>query len=450
MPRLSPRRVRTIYASLTSRSLSAFTDDAVASTRSGPSLDGVEIVDGDSDASGAGAICIVRQHHRYEIATRREAEAYRDAGFDVDVIMLADPDNPNGPRTETVEGVTLHRIPGSRTKGGAVQYLVDYLGFMVRSGAMLNKMHSNRKYQVVQVSTLPDFLLLGVQPVRARGAKVVSFIKEPSPELGRTIYNNTKWDIPLKVFEQMAIRLADTVLTVTDELRETLIERGAKPDRTHVVMNGGGEEHWVVGRESRPSPDPEVFTVICHGTIEHRYGHDTIVEAVALLRDEMPELRLTLCGEGSYSGDIKDSISAKGLDDIVTFNGFVSHDELIDHICRADAGIVAQLASEYSHLVNTNKMFEYMMLGRPVIATKLRSVSTTFSDEEIEFYEAGDAASLAQAIRNLRGDPERRASLVEAAGSAHRTRTSWAIQRERLVTEITSLAQTSKFWNPDK
>ena len=27
---------------------------------------------------GVGSICIVRQHHRYEIATRREAEAYRD------------------------------------------------------------------------------------------------------------------------------------------------------------------------------------------------------------------------------------------------------------------------------------------------------------------------------------------------------------------------------------
>lgn len=437
MPRLSPRRVKRSIASLTPRSLSVYSDSAASSRAPASDVSPVE---------GAGSICIVRQHHRYEIATRREAEAYRDSGFEVDVVMLADPDNPDGPRTEMVEGVTLHRIPGSRTKGGPVQYLIDYLGFMVRSGALLNKLHSSRHYQIVQVSTLPDFLLLAAQPVRLRGAKVVSFIKEPSPELGRTIYNNSNWDIPLKVFEQMAIRLADTVFTVTDELRETLIERGAKPDRIHVVMNGGGEEHWMIDRASRPTPDPELFTVICHGTVEHRYGHDTIVEAVALLRDEMPELRLTLCGEGSYSGDIKDAISAKGLDDIATFNGFVSHDELIDHICRADAGIVAQLASEYSHLVNTNKMFEYMMLGRPVIATKLRSVSTTFSDDEIEFYDAGDAQSLANAIRNLRNDRARCASLVEAAGEAHRTRTAWSIQRGRLVTEITALAKTSKWW----
>ncbi len=396
--------------------------------------------------AGAGSLCIVRQHHRYEIATRREAEAYRDAGFSVDVIMLADPEKPDAATEEVVEGVTLHRIPGSRTKGGAVQYLIDYLGFMVRSGALLNKLHSSRNYQVVQVSTLPDFLLLGAQPVRLRGAKVVSFIKEPSPELGRTIYNNTKWDIPLKIFEQLAIRLADTVLTVTDEMRDTLIERGAKPARTHVVMNGGGAEHWTVDPALRPKPDPDLFTVICHGTVEHRYGHDTILEAVALLHDDMPELRLTICGEGSYSGEIKAGIAAKGLSDIATFNGFVSHEELVDHICRADAGIVAQLASEYSHLVNTNKMFEYMMVGLPVIATRLKSVSTTFSSDEIEFYEPGDAQSLADAIKRLRHDPQRRASLVDNAGEAHRTRTAWPIQRETLVGEVTALAQRSKFW----
>ncbi len=405
----------------------------------------------DADTSivaGAGSICIVRQHHRYEIATRREAEAYRDAGFEVDIIMLADPDNPGGPKVETIEGVHLHRVAGApKSKGGAVAYLQDYLSFMVKAGSMLTKLHGQRHYQVVQVSTLPDFLLLAAQPARARGAKVLSFIKEPSPELGRTIYNNTKWDIPLKIFEQMAIRLADMVFTVTDEMRDTLVARGAKPAKTHVVMNGGGDEHWVLDLDKRPTPNPDLFTVICHGTIEHRYGHETIVDAVALLRDEMPELRLTLCGEGSYSDEIKKRITDKGIDDIVDYQGFVSHDELIDSICRADAGIVAQLASEYSHLVNTNKMFEYMMLRRPVIATKLSSVSTTFSDAEIEFYTPGDPSALAQAIRNLRTDPDRCSSLVANAGEAHKTRTAWAIQREQLIRQVTALAKTSKWWD---
>jgi glycosyltransferase involved in cell wall biosynthesis len=298
----------------------------------------------------------------------------------------------------------------------------------------------------VQVSTLPDFLLLAAQPVRLRGAKVVSFIKEPSPELGRTIYDNSKWDIPLKAFEQLAIRLADMVFTVTDELRETLVGRGAKELRTHVVMNGGGDEYWVSDRDDLPVPDPKQFTVICHGTIEHRYGHDTILDAGAILADEMPELRLTLCGEGSYSSSVKQGIIARGLDEIVTFHGFVSHDDLIDHIHRADVGIVAQLASSYSHLVNTNKMFEYIMLRRPVIATRLRSVSSTFSDAEIEFYDPGSGEGLAQAIRNLRHDSQRRESLVSHAGVTHQSETSWSIQRDTLLREVIQLARTSKWW----
>ena len=396
---------------------------------------------------GVGSICIVRQHHRYEIATRREAEAYRDTGFSVDVIMLADPDSDaDGVTVETVDGVTLHRIPGSRTKGGALQYLADYLGFMTRAGVRLWQLHRRHPYQVVQVSTLPDFLLLCAQPLRLRGVKVASFIKEPSPELGRTIYGNTKWDIPLKIFERMAIHLADRVFTVTDELRDTLLGRGATKDRTHVVMNGGGEEYWATDLDARPVPDPEYFTVICHGTIEHRYGHDTILDAVAQLAPTMPELRLTICGEGSYADQVRRRIDELGIGDLVDDKGFVSHDELIDSICRADVGIVAQLASEYSHLVNTNKMFEYIMLGRPVIASRLQSVSTTFGDDEIEFYEAGDATDLAASIRRLRDDAERRTSLVKHAAEAHRTRTAWPIQRRVLLDNVIDLARTSKAW----
>ena len=135
----------------------------------------------------------------------------------------------------------------------------------------------------------------------------------------------------------------------------------------------------------------------------------------------MAELRITICGEGSYSANIRDKVQALGLAEIVSFEGFVTHDQLIDHICAADVGVVAQLASEYSHLVNTNKMFEYIMLRRPVIATRLQSVSTTFSDDEIAFYEPGEGVSLAEAIRFLRDDPERRSALVENATAAHQS-----------------------------
>ncbi|MCW2684286.1 MAG: hypothetical protein JWP33_2199, partial [Blastococcus sp.] len=41
-----------------------------------------------------GRVCLVRQRDYYELSLRREAEALRDAGFDVDIVCLREPGSP--------------------------------------------------------------------------------------------------------------------------------------------------------------------------------------------------------------------------------------------------------------------------------------------------------------------------------------------------------------------
>jgi glycosyltransferase involved in cell wall biosynthesis len=94
----------------------------------------------------------------------------------------------------------------------------------------------------------------------------------------------------------------------------------------------------------------------------------------------------------------------------------------------ADIGVVAQKASPYSHLVHTNKMVDYWIFGLPVIASRLRAVSALYDDRFIEYFEPGDAAGLAAAIRRLRQHPERRAELAEN-GKLAQLRNGWAAQR---------------------
>jgi glycosyltransferase involved in cell wall biosynthesis len=106
----------------------------------------------------------------------------------------------------------------------------------------------------------------------------------------------------------------------------------------------------------------------------------------------------------------------------------VSNHRLNDILHSADVGVVAQKASPYSHLVQTNKMVDYWIFGLPVVASRLRAVSELYDDEVIEYFEPGDAAALAAAIRRLRNDPDRRAKLAHNGELAHR-RNGWATQR---------------------
>ena len=370
-------------------------------------------------------ICIVRQRDYYELALRREAEALHEAGYEVDVVCL----RPEGsPAVEVDNGVTLHRLPLRRRRGGPLGYLWDYVAFFLAASVTVTRLHLKHRYRAVQGNTMPDVLVFTGLGPRLLGAKVVAFMKEPTPELGETKYGSPRLGRLLRVVEQAALRFADLAFTVTEDLKQTYVDRGARADRIHVVLNGPDERHLLQHRTDA-APDPAHFTAICHGLVDERYGHDTMVRAVALAREKIPDLRLRITGSGDYDDGLEQRIRDEGLEDAVEFLGWVDMPTLVDLLCRADVGIVAQKSSLYSNLVHTNKMFEYMLLDIPVVASRLRSTAHYFGDDAVEYFEPGSAESLADALVALHDDPERRRAMTAAAAEAYRTH-SWTVQKK--------------------
>jgi glycosyltransferase involved in cell wall biosynthesis len=377
------------------------------------------------DAASTDRICIVRQASYYELPLRREAEALSDAGFDVDIVCLRE---PGGPAVEVDNGVTLHRLPLTRRRGGPVNYLLDYLLFFLAATFTVTRLHLRRPFRVVQANTMPDALVFTALVPRLLGAKVVAFMKEPTPELGETKYGSARLARLLRVVERAALRYADLAFTVTDELKDTYVARGADPHKIIVVLNGPDAGHLLEHR-TEVTPDPAYFTAICHGLVDHRYGHDTMVRAVALAKDRIPNLRLRITGSGDYVPELKQLIEAEGLQDHVQFLGWLDRSDLVAELCRADVGIVAQKSSPYSNLVHTNKMYEYMLLDIPVVASRLRSTARYFGEDAVQYFEAGSAESLADELVALYEDPERRRALVATARERYRTY-GWSAQKQ--------------------
>jgi glycosyltransferase involved in cell wall biosynthesis len=73
-------------------------------------------------------------------------------------------------------------------------------------------------------------------------------------------------------------------------------------------------------------------------------------------------------------------------------------------------------------------MVDYWIFGLPVIASRLQAVSELYDDHVIEYFEPGDAAGLAAAIRRLRTDPGRRSELAQN-GKLAQLRNGWATQQ---------------------
>lgn len=371
-------------------------------------------------------VCIVRQTDMYEPPVQRAAEALVGIGFDVEVICMRHRERP---RRLVMNGVEITSLPTSLGRSSRHRYVIDYGVFFVMVAWTLTVRHLRRRYAVLQVNTMPDFLVFAATIPRLLGARLFVFMNEPVPELAETLYGAGRMTRILVRIEQRALAFADHAYTVTEQLKERYVNRGAAAERITVVLNGADPNVRFGTWSPSANGSKEDFTVICHGAIEERYGQDTLVEAVHLLRDEIPELRLVLTGRGAFVDQVLRMVEQYRLKDGVSFHGWVSHERLNDLLHSADVGVVAQKPSPYSHLVHTNKMVDYWLFGLPVIAGRLHAVSELYDESVIEYFEPGSAADLARAIRRLYEDPQRRAELA-LAGRLAQERNGWLVQRE--------------------
>jgi glycosyltransferase involved in cell wall biosynthesis len=373
-----------------------------------------------------GRVCILRQTDMYEPPVQRAAEALVTAGLDVEVICMRHPERP---RRVVVNGVEITSLPTALGRSSRYRYALDYATFFVLAAWTLAVRHLRRPYAVVQVNTMPDFLVFAAAIPRLFGCRLFLFMNEPVPELAETLFGPGRVTRLLGRVEQLALGFADHAYTVTEQLKQRYVDRGAAAERISVVLNGADPNVRFGSWSPSPNGSKRDFTVICHGAIEDRYGQDTLVEAIHLLHHELHDLRLVLTGRGALVDDVLRMVKDYGLEDVVSFHGWVSHERLNDLLHGADVGVVAQKPSPYSHLVHTNKMVDYWLFGLPVIAGRLRAVSELYDDSVIEYYRAGDAEDLARAIRRLYLDPERRAELSLAGRRAQELH-GWGVQRE--------------------
>jgi glycosyltransferase involved in cell wall biosynthesis len=342
-------------------------------------------------------------------------EALHRAGYETHVITLATGDDAKARREEILDGVHVHRLPLRRKKTSMVRYVYDYLSFTLLAGLKVAQLHLRHPLAAIQVNTMPDFLVFATLLPKLLGSKVVLMMHEPVPELWQTIRGKPPPRI-LALVEQAALAYADRVLTVTEQLKGAYVSRGADAAKISVILNVPEGRFLELDSGAAMKPDQAGrFTLICHGAIEERYGHDTILEAIAQVKHQIPHLRLRVLGHGSFLDEFLAQRSRLDLEDCVDYLGFVPLQQMLEELQAADVGIVAQKSSPYSNLVHTNKMYEYIHFGKPVLASRLKAVEAYFDDDSLCFFEPGDPESLAQGIVDLYRHPDKRRRLTENA-----------------------------------
>ncbi|MFH1277510.1 MAG: glycosyltransferase family 4 protein [Candidatus Eisenbacteria bacterium] len=385
------------------------------------------------------ACMVVHSYCPDDPRVRREAEALAAAGARVDVICLR---NEGEAREETVGGVRYLRLPIRRKRGGAARYLFEYGSFLLLAFILATALAMRRRYDVFQAHNMPDLLVLCGLFHRLRGARVVLDLHDLVPEVYIAKYglsDESKLIRALTRVESFSIARADAAITTSEAFRRTLIERGIEGSKIHLVLNSPDEKIFPERRPPRFRED-DSFRLIYHGTLVHRSGLDVALRALALLKDEIPGALLDAIGDGDGAEEFARLARELGIDDRVRFLGHRPLAEIPSHIEAADLGLVPNRRNVFTERNLPTRIFEYLRMGRPVIASRLPGVLDYYSDEELLYFEPDDERDLARAIREVHDHPEKTRSVMEKGIRVYE-RHRWEGESRRYLELLQSLGR---------
>lgn len=370
---------------------------------------------------------------------RRQADALIGAGHQVDIFCLR---GVGQAADERANRLRIVRLPVNRAFIGLIGHLAEYLAFGGMAAVRLAREHRRRRYQLVQVATVPDFLVFAAAPLKLSGVPLLLDLHEDMPEFFRDRFSRPVLR-PLLPLVSGAARasaaVADELITVHEPLRQLAIARGVPPGKISVVMNSADPRLFDPARHPRrPFMEDGVLRLIHHSNLQRIYGQEVLVEAVAQIGDSLP-LHVDIYGDGPYRPELEAAVARTGTADRVRLNGPVPIEELPALIADADVGVVPTLAEPYLQLSLSTKLLEYAAMGIAIVASDLATVRAHFSAEAIRYVPGGDAEALATAIRELAADPVAAARL---AAEAHRQAAGygWEIQAARYLDIVKRLA----------
>ena len=374
---------------------------------------------------------------------RRAAEALVAEGVTVDLICLQD---EGAPKRERINGVDISRIPIKRCRGSKIKYITQYLAFIVRSFLKLAFRSISRRYDFVHVHNMPDVLVFSALVPKAFGAKVILDLHDPMPELMQTIFNLSEASFGvrlLKYLEKLSIGFADLVITVNLACQRIYSSRGCRPDKIAVIMNAPEDQ---VFRFQRPSPagakgggPARPFSIMYHGSLVPRNGFDLAVDALEIARQRIPHLKLMVCGEtNEYFTEVMKSVEKRGLAESVQYLGLKNQREIAELINRCDLGVVPNHRNRFTDINTPTRIFEYLSLGKPVVAPRTHGIEDYFGSDDLLFFQAGDNHDLARQIEFAYFNREKLVPIVERGQRVYLTN-SWSRQKSVLLDSIAGL-----------
>ena len=351
----------------------------------------------------------------YETDNRvmRYAEELVRQGWTVEAIALR---REGQAKTENINGVEVLRIQTRRIdEKGRLSYLKRIAEFLFRSSWVVSRRHMRERYDLIHVHSVPDFEVFAALFPKLMGAKVILDIHDIVPEFYSAKFNTSKNSPLFKALvlaERISAGFADHVIISNHIWEKKVIERSVPPEKCTTIMNYPSDL-WQ--KEYRRTRNDDRFVLVYPGSLNWHQGLDIAIDAMNIIKEEIPKAELHIVGEGPAKADLISQARRSGLEDKVKFMDPVPITEVPHIMVNADIGIIPKRNDEFGGEAFSTKTLEFMSVGVPIIVSRTTIDNYYFNDEVVRFFEPGNPESLAEAISELCCHPDQRMKQTEKA-----------------------------------
>jgi len=200
-------------------------------------------------------------------------------------------------------------------------------------------------------------------------------------------------------FEGWLLKRMDRVIVTTEETKEGYLSHFPflRPEKVEVIPQGYSREQFDAVVPERPKGFRIVYTGIFYGKIREPF---TFFKAVA----ELDDIDIEVVIAGRVEGPYRDYVRKMGLDDRVSFTGYVSHERAV---ALQKGATLLLLLGNLSRYQLPSKVYEYLASQRPILSVRYQEED--IASRMVERYRRGlvvenDTEQLKAAIRELYSD----------------------------------------------
>jgi glycosyltransferase involved in cell wall biosynthesis len=392
-----------------------------------------------------------------DLRVENEARTLVAAGFEVAILAIGEDSRPE---FEDMDGVRIRRYRLSNNVRNKLRGLAGSVPLIEWVyGRAVDRIFREWPFDALHAH---DLYLFGacLRAGRRLGVKVVGDMHEnwvhalsqyrwSTRYPGKAVINLDRWD----TLETRWSTEVDRLIVVIDEMKERMIRKSIREDHIVVVPNTISRAFFddllgegVLPEEQSASADGianepgSALNLIYTGGMDLHRGLASLVSAMPAIRDAVPDVRLTMVGDGATRPDLEKLSQKLGVDDIVSFKGWQPQETIPAYIQKADIGLIPHLKSVHTDNTIPHKLFHYMYLGLPVVASNCDPLQRIIDAEQAgSVYSSGDSGALATEVIKLARDTDLRIEMGRRGKAAVVERYNWEHTAEGLIEIYDSL-----------